>query len=357
MQSSRPDENDYTSVIVTGDAPILKAIELINESTYKLVLVCDTSGVLQGVITDGDIRRAILAHTSLEASVSLIMCKTPTYAFLGTPTREMIALMESKKIQALPILDKFHRVVGIETYMHAASRRQVQKSPVFLMAGGFGTRLRPLTQNCPKPLLKIGPRPLLESILLSFVEHGFDTFYISIHYLGDQVKEYFGDGRKWGVSITYVEETSPLGTAGALSLIKEPVSAPVIVMNGDLLTKVDFRALLDFHESTHASATMCVREYTMQVPYGVIELDGSRIVSIKEKPEHHYFVNAGIYVLSPNVVNGLTLGERVDMPDLMTKQVELGESVSTFPLHEYWLDIGRLGDFERAQQEFIEYFN
>ena len=343
-------------IILSSKNNLVDAIKVINEYPEKLALICEDKKLI-GVVTDGDIRRALLGHLSLETELSQIMCDKPITANVGDSAQHMAMIMRQHKIQALPIVDEAQTVVGVETYMQATQTRSKQKSPVFLMAGGFGTRLRPLTKSCPKPLLKVGPRPLLESIILSFIEHGFEEFYISLHYLAEQVREYFGSGEKWGVKIKYVEESTPLGTAGALSLIEEDLHTPIIVMNGDLLTKVDFKALLEFHESTGSAATMCVREYSMQVPYGVIKMDGSRMLSIHEKPEHHYFVNAGIYVLSDTLVNSLIPGTKVDMPDLLAGQVDGGNLVSTFPLHEYWLDIGRVGDFERAQQEFFEYFN
>jgi NDP-sugar pyrophosphorylase family protein len=204
--------------------------------------------------------------------------------------------------------------------------------------------------------LKIGPRPLLESILLSFIEYGFKKYYISVHYLSEQVKSYFGDGSKWGVKISYVEEASPLGTAGGLSLLPDSISVPVIVMNGDLLTKVDFSALLDFHLANESVATMCVREYSFQIPYGVIESDGIKITKITEKPSSNYFVNAGIYVISPDIIKNMQKNVPVDMPNIFTDLIDSKNVVSMFPLHEYWLDIGRLGDFEKAQNDILEFF-
>lgn len=348
---------EYQRVILSPSDSILDAIKVINENVPKLALVCDQDRCLLGVITDGDIRRALLSHVDLNGPVSDVMCKTPIFAGIGTSTQDMLSLMRREKIQALPILDLSRRVVGIETFMHATAPVTSHESAVFLMAGGFGTRLRPLTQNCPKPLLKVGPRPLLESILLSFIECGFKTFFISVHYLSAQVKEHFLDGSAWGVSITYIEEESPLGTAGAMSLLEHKIEAPLIVMNGDLLTKVDFSALLAFHESNASKATMCVREYSMQVPYGVIESKGSQITGITEKPVEHYFVNAGIYVLSPDVVNDLEPNKPLDMPDLLNQLIEEKRKVSMFPIHEYWLDIGRLGDFEQAQTDILEHFS
>jgi NDP-sugar pyrophosphorylase family protein len=216
------------------------------------------------------------------------------------------------------------------------------------MAGGFGTRLKPLTDNCPKPLLKVGDKPILETVLLSFIKSGFHDFYISTHYLPEMIKEYFGDGEKWGVSINYVYEETPLGTGGALGLLpKDLPELPVIMMNGDVLTKVDIEALLAFHNENDANATMCVREYEYQVPFGVIESEGYKIKSMVEKPMQRFHVNAGIYVVGRKIIEQVNNNEVVDMPTLLERYLD--KSVLMFPFHEYWLDIGRIDDFNRAQ--------
>ena len=225
------------------------------------------------------------------------------------------------------------------------------------MAGGFGTRLRPLTNSIPKVMLKVGARPILEIILLGFIEHGFVNFYISVYYLSDQIKEHFGDGSRWGVNINYIEELEPLGTCGALSLLPDTINEPIMIMNGDLLTNINFSSLLNFHKNHCSIATMCVREYTIEVPYGVVESSDSRITSIVEKPRQHYFVNAGVYVLAPEVFKNIPKSLKKDMPDLFNELIANKDNVFMFPLHEYWLDIGRLGDFEKAQQDVLNIFN
>jgi NDP-sugar pyrophosphorylase family protein len=225
------------------------------------------------------------------------------------------------------------------------------------MAGGFGTRLRPLTDVCPKPLLEIGGKPILETILESFVGSGFRNFYISVHYRADQIKDYFGDGRRWGVLINYVEEHEPLGTAGALGLLPDNLpDLPMIVMNGDILTQIDFSRLLAYHNEHQGIATLCVRQYEYQIPYGVVSMDAQRITGIVEKPIHSCFSNAGIYVLNKSLVQSIAKRQQIDMPQLLNQQILAGELVSMFPVHEYWLDIGRESDFLRAQGEFLKYF-
>ena len=225
------------------------------------------------------------------------------------------------------------------------------------MAGGLGTRLRPLTQDTPKPLLKVGNKPILETIIENFAKYGFVNITISVNYKADMIKEYFGDGSALGVNIDYIEESKRLGTAGALSLIKERPQEPFFVMNADLLTNVNFEHLLDFHLLERSVATMCVREYDYQVPYGVIETDGSLITSIKEKPLHKFFVNAGIYTLSPQVFEYIPKDEFYDMPTLFEDIIANNLKSVSFPIHEYWLDIGRMEEFEQAQNEYNEVFS
>lgn len=225
------------------------------------------------------------------------------------------------------------------------------------MAGGLGTRLRPLTQDIPKPLLKVGNKPILETIIKNFANHGFVNITISLNYKGEMIKDYFGDGSNFGVNIDYVEENMRLGTAGALSLIENKPNEAFFVMNADLLTDVNFSHLLDFHSFSNSDATMCVREYEYQVPYGVIEVEESNVTSIVEKPIQKFFVNAGIYVLSPKVFDYIPKNEFYDMPTLFNTFIEKEKRVISFPIHEYWLDIGRMSDFEQAQSEYFRVFN
>lgn len=348
---------NFINSIVSPDSTITDAVLAINKGGIRIAVVVDDSMHLKGVVTDGDIRRALLAHIDFKASVGTIMNAFPTVVPVGTSSAEIMAIMKEKSILHLPVVDEKNRLIFIETFEHVIDSKTKKSSPVFLMAGGFGTRLRPLTNSIPKVMLKVGSKPILETILLGFIEHGFSEFYISVFYLADQIKEHFGDGSKWGVNIHYVEEDNPLGTGGSLSLLPDHISEPLIVMNGDLLTRINFNSLLSFHRSRGAAATMCVREYTMEVPYGVIESNDIKITSIVEKPKQHYFVNAGVYVLSPDVFKKLPRDKHKDMPDLFNDLISAQKNVFMFPVHEYWLDIGRLGDFEQAQQDVINIFN
>jgi NDP-sugar pyrophosphorylase family protein len=224
------------------------------------------------------------------------------------------------------------------------------------MAGGLGKRLRPLTDEMPKPLLSVGNKPLLQNILESFVHQHFSHFFISVNYKADSIKNYFGDGSQWGIDIRYLEEDKRLGTAGALRLIAERPNAPVIVMNGDLLTRVNFRDLLNYHVERGSSATMCVCEYDVEVPFGVVEINGYQIEKIIEKPIHRFFVNAGIYVIDPDLFDMIPIDTYLDMTSFFDKMIDAGKKTAVFPIHEYWLDVGRVADLDRADFEFEKNF-
>lgn len=345
--------NRWTKSILPLPATMQDAIKTLNESSIKLVCLTNDHGELKGVITDGDIRRAIVSGKGLNTPVIEFMCETPITISPQDSRMSRKKAFEHHKLLYIPIISSQNKVIDIEVSQFVTTI--TQSNTVFLMAGGYGTRLRPLTEECPKPLLKVGSKPILETIIESFVNYGFQEFKVSVHYLADQIKDYFQDGLKFGVDIGYVEESKPLGTAGALSLLPTQTD-PLILMNGDLLTKVDFKELLTYHLNEQAQITMCVREYEYQVPYGVINVENNQVKEIIEKPIEKYFVNAGIYVLSPEVVNSLEKGSYKDMPDLINEYLNKGEKVALFPIHEYWLDIGRMADFERAQIDFLHNF-
>ncbi|MGQ9724136.1 MAG: nucleotidyltransferase family protein [Tepidimonas sp.] len=342
---------DWQGLLLRREDSIRQAIEVIDRGAKRIALVVDEAGRLQGTVTDGDIRRGILRHLSLEAPVAEVMNPRPRVLPHQYQRDDALRLLGSAQVLQVPIVDDDGVVVGLETLTDLLKRPRLE-NPVFLMAGGFGTRLRPLTDNCPKPMLPVGGRPLLEHILLDLIDYGFYRFYISVHYLREQVIQHFQDGSRWGVVIQYVHEDEPLGTAGALGLLpKEAVQRPVIVVNGDIMTRVNYEALLQDHDRHTPAATVCTRQYDLQVPYGVIAHDEQRITDITEKPVHHFFVSAGIYVLAPQVVHAIAPRVRLDMPDLLKREIASGREVRMFPVHEYWLDIGRMGDFEIAQRD------
>ncbi len=340
----------WQKTLISETSTIKQALEIINSEALRVAVVVDHNQKLLGMVTDGDIRRGLLNDLLLTDSVAKVMNLNPITALQYTSKEQLVRLMDQKQILSVPLLNRDGQVVGLET-LHSALSNEKYRNPVFIMAGGFGTRLRPLTDNCPKPMLKIGDKPILETVIRSFIKAGFSDFYISTHYMPEQIHQHFGDGSDLGVSISYVHEETPLGTGGALGLLPEdmPIDLPLIMINGDVLTKVDFQRLLSFHLENDADATMCVREYDYQIPYGVINGDGNRITSMVEKPIQRFFVNAGIYVLSPRIIHSVEKNQKIDMPSLLESHMEERQKVLMFPIHEYWLDIGRMDDFKQAQ--------
>ncbi|MEC7644229.1 nucleotidyltransferase family protein [Idiomarina sp.] len=339
---------DWRNVVVAPTTTVRESLQRLDSEALRIVLVCDSSSHLCGVVTDGDIRRALLKGVDLDSAVEAVMNRKPITITSSTPRSEALNLMQTRSILAVPVVDN-GVLVGLQTLQPRESSNRYE-NPVFIMAGGFGTRLRPLTDNIPKPMLKVGDKPMLEILLQNFIRRGFKNFYISTHYLPEVIKSYFGDGKNWNINITYVHEEQPLGTGGALGLLPEDTpNLPLIMVNGDVLTNVDFERVLDFHATNNGVATMCVREYDYQIPYGVIVGDGERIVSMEEKPIQRFFVNAGIYVVEPLIFKNVAKNHRIDMPTLLQNYLDNDQDVCMFPIHEYWLDIGRMDDFKRAQ--------
>jgi len=347
--------NIYKDILLTKDSTIKEALGVIDKGAMRIAIVLDANEKVVGTLTDGDVRRGLLNGLSLDSSIESLYFKEPTLANINDAKELIIQKALRKQIYQIPIVDDEGRLVKIEELSNLL-KTNAKNNRIILMAGGLGTRLRPLTEDVPKPLLKIGNKPILETIIENFAKYGFVNITISVNYKADMIKEYFGDGSALGVNIDYIEETKRLGTAGALSLIKERPQEPFFVMNADLLTNVNFEHLLDFHLMEHSVATMCVREYDYQVPYGVIETEGSLIISIEEKPVHKFFVNAGIYTLSPQVFEYIPKNEFYDMPTLFDDIIKDKLTTVSFPIHEYWLDIGRMSDFEQAQNEYSEIF-
>jgi len=343
--------HDWRNIILKQSDTMQKAIEVLNEEALQIALVVNDDDQLVGILTDGDIRRGLLKHYGLDTAVNKFMFTTPTLASTDETRDQILKKMNSVGIMQIPIIDENKHIVGLETLQHLLEKKRFD-NPVFLMAGGFGTRLQPLTDHTPKPLLTVGNKPILETILDQFIEAGFHNFYISTHYKAEMLREYFGDGTDWDVTISYIHENKPLGTAGALGLLPDGVpDMPVLMMNGDLLTKVDFSELLQFHMENGGEATMCVREYDFQVPYGVITANDHKVGSIVEKPIHKFFVNAGIYVLSPEIIKKVDGNCFLDMPHMLQKHIDVDGQVNMFPVHEYWLDIGQMEQFEQAQSD------
>jgi dTDP-glucose pyrophosphorylase len=349
--------SNVQETLVNATATIKDVVETIERAVAKVALIVDESGRLLGTVTDGDVRRGLLRGIQLTEPATAIMNSKPRIAHTHDDPAAIVDMMRRNICRQVPILDGDGRVVALRTLEEALAVPR-RPNPVFLMAGGRGQRLRPLTDDTPKPMLRIAGRPILQIIVENLVQQGFTDFYISVNYKRDIVRKHFGDGTAWGARIRYVEEeeSQPLGTAGALSLIPELPKHPMIVMNGDILTKVAFGSLLDFHHEHGSVATMCVRDYFVQVPFGVIELDEHRLSEIVVKPVHRFLVNAGIYVLEPSAVAMVPAGAAFDMPSLFERLAKERRQASVFPITEYWLDIGRMDDFNKANDDYVREF-
>lgn len=342
--------SDWQKILVEPERQLSDAIQLLDQQGKRSLVVVDADRTLLGIVSDGDVRRSLLKGIKLTDPVSSIMQRQPKVAAADWSKTRLLSCMERYQLLFLPVVDEQNRIIRIE-FLYDLLQKPKLDNPVCLMAGGFGTRLRPLTESCPKPMLKLGDKPILELIMLRFIQAGFHRFFISTHYMPEQIISHFGDGSKWGVSIKYIHESKPLGTAGALGMLPHAdIDQPVFVMNGDLLTDIDFLELLSFHEEKGGEATVCVRQFEYQIPYGVVTTEGHHIKGIVEKPMQKYFVNAGIYLLEPELVAQVKPGTVLDMPGLLTQRIDAGSAINHFALAQDWIDIGRLDDFKRAQQ-------
>jgi len=334
---------EWKNCLLSEEATILEAINNLNQTALQIVLVLSRSNKLIGTITDGDIRRALLKGESLERNLKSVMNRKPFVVTADITKSMAFILMQANKIYHIPIVDDDGKVVGLHILHQLIEPNEIQNT-IVIMAGGKGTRLLPYTENCPKPLVLVAGRPILEHIILRAKEEGFNKFIVSIHYLGKMIQDYFEDGSKFGVEIKYLEEYSPLGTAGALSLLKESILAPFLVTNGDVLTDIKYADIIQFHKLHGAMATMAIKMHEWMNPYGVVLTKGISIIGFEEKPVNRSYINAGIYVLDPSSLNFLSKGEVCDMPSLFTRMRAKNNHVIAYPMHEPWTDIGRPSD-------------
>ncbi|WP_169752561.1 nucleotidyltransferase family protein [Campylobacter mucosalis] len=342
-------------VKISLNTTIKEALRTINDGAMKIAIVTDENNRLLGTITDGDIRRGLLEGVSLDAKVENIIFKAPTVARVTDTKDEILRIAISKKLHQIPIIDELGRVLGMEE-IEGLIRPKKKQNKVILMAGGLGVRLRPLTENMPKPMLKVGGKPIIQTIIEKFAEYGYENITMCVNYKSEIIKNYFADGSKFGVNIEYILETKRMGTAGALSLLTKKPDEPFFVMNGDLLTNINYEHLHDFHLLNSSMATMCVREYDFTIPYGVVKTENNKILSITEKPTYNFFVSAGIYMLSPEVLDFIPKDEFFDMPTLFDMMVKNNKNVGSFEIKDYWLDIGRMEEYKRANDEYGDVF-
>jgi dTDP-glucose pyrophosphorylase/predicted transcriptional regulator len=344
---------NWRDVLIPPSATLGDVLARIDTSGYQIALVVERDDRLLGVVTDGDVRRAILQGMQLSSAVTVVMNKAPVTARQGAGSREQLAAMRRHVVHQLPIITENNTVVGLVLIDDLIGATEKPNWAV-LMAGGLGARLRPLTESVPKPMLVVRGKPILEGILENLVNEGFRKFFVSVNYRAEMIMDHFGDGSSWGIEISYLREDTRLGTAGALSLLPGVPQHPILVMNGDLLTRANVSSLLEFHEAHKSVATMAVREYDLQVPYGVVHTSGDRITAVVEKPVQKFFINAGIYVLSPQALTQIPADTYFDMPNLFDRLNGSGALTIAFPLRDFWLDIGRVEDYVQANMQ-LEY--
>lgn len=346
--SSTLPAKDWRRTLLPAKASLHEAIRNLDVSALQIALVISEEGQLVGTLTDGDIRRGLLRGLDLTSPIESIIFRSPFVVPPALGRDLVLELMQANHLRQLPIVDADHRVVGLHLWDEITSPTH-KPNRMVVMAGGKGTRLRPFTENCPKPLLPVAGKPMLEHILLRAKSEGFQHFTFAIHYLGHMIEDYFGHGERWQVHIDYLREDSPLGTAGALRLLSPRPEEPFLISNGDVLTDVHYGELLDFHLRYESAATMAVRPHEWQHPFGVVHTNGIDLVGFEEKPVFRTHVNAGIYVLDPTALDALTDDGPCDMPTLFERLKEKGLRTTVYPMHEPWLDVGRPSDYETAQ--------
>lgn len=347
----------HERVLIGDEATIRDAIGIIEAASFQIALVVKEDGLLLGTVTDGDIRRGLLRGLGLDDVVAQVMNRRPITARVGTSRDELLALMTTRMIKQIPLVDADGRIVGLELLDNLLRGPAVNDNPVVILAGGLGTRLHPLTENTPKPLLKVGGQPVLELIVNQFRAYGFHKLFISINHFGQRIEEYFGDGQRHGMSICYLRESQPLGTAGPLSILPESLELPCVVVNGDVLTKVSFEHMLQFHREGGFDLTIGVKEYPFQVPFGVVVASGDRVLEFREKPAETRLINAGVYVLEPGILGMVPRHTYYDMNQLIERLLgESGRKVGAFLIHEYWMDIGTAADYQQAQWDYLAHF-
>jgi dTDP-glucose pyrophosphorylase/CBS domain-containing protein len=340
--------NRLRTVCIAPEASISEAIAHLNEAGTGALMLCDAEGKLRGMITDGDIRRAVIRQIPLSDPCERIATSEPVSASEPISPSDALRIMNEHDIHQLPLVDGTGHIVDFLLRKDLLPQAQHDLQAV-IMAGGYGKRLMPLTEKVPKPMLPVGERPLLELILQQLRRAGIHDVNLTTHYLPDSISDHFGHGEHFGVRLNYSREENPLGTAGGLRLMARP-QGPFLVINGDVLTGVPFQQMLQYHRSHRAMLTVGVRKYEQQVPFGVVDCDDVRITKIEEKPSHSYFINAGTYMLEPAAWDRIPEGERFDMTDLIHALLEAGETVIGFPIMEYWIDVGRHEDYVKAQE-------
>jgi dTDP-glucose pyrophosphorylase len=339
----------WRKAMLSANVAIRDAIRNLDETGIKIILVINHAGVLEGTVSDGDIRRGLIKGFELHQSISKILNRNFLVVTPDISSELVMQLMTANKIQQIPVVNAQHQVVGLHLWDEITSPPS-RSNQMVIMAGGLGKRLLPHTENCPKPLLPIAGKPILEHIIERAKLEGFNHFVFAVRHLGHMIEDHFASGERLGVKIDYLREDSPLGTAGALGLLSLP-NEPFVVTNGDVMTDIRYGELLDFHIRHDAAATMAVRAHEWQNPFGVVQTEGIEIIGFEEKPIFRSYINAGIYVLDPGTLKFLQANQNCDMPTLFERLQENNLRTVAYPMHEPWLDVGRPDDLIQANKE------
>ena len=346
-----PSEPIWCKAILPANATIAQAISNLDNVAIKIVLVANESNVLEGTVSDGDIRRGLIHGLNMDSLLTSVICRNPLVVPPGMKEEFVMHLMRANKVQQIPVVDELHRIIGLHLW-DELNRPSARPNLMVIMAGGLGSRLLPYTQHCPKPLLPIAGKPMLEHTIERAKLEGFGYFVLALNYLGHMVEEYFGNGERLGVQIDYLREESPLGTAGALGLLNPLPDIPFVVTNGDVITEIRYGEMLDFHKRFEAIATMAVRVHEWQHPFGVVQTKDFEIVGFEEKPVSRSHINAGIYVIEPIALSLLYPNSQCDMPTLFERLHANKKRIIAYPMHEAWLDVGRPDDLKKANLNY-----
>ena len=337
---------DPSKYFISPKSSIRDAIEVIDNGAAQVALVVDSNKKLLGLVTDGDVRRGIIKNLSLDGAVSSIMTNSPIVLSLGAKKAEILQLMREKLIHHIPLVDGNGCVCSLEVLDDLLKKRSLS-NPVVIMAGGKGERLGSLTKNCPKPMLEVNGKPMLETILEKCIDAGFKNFYISVNYLKDKIIKHFSLGEKWGVNISYLEEGEPLGTCGSLKLLPNNLVDDILVLNGDVLTDLEYDRFMTYHQKSSNAMTVCTRSHRVRIPFAVMTSSGAKLERFVEKPMYDFQVNAGVYILSPTLIEKIP-SKFYNMTDLVDDLLDSKSPVGVFPIHENWKDIGNPIDFKEA---------
>jgi dTDP-glucose pyrophosphorylase len=346
---------EIVKIFINAEDSIKTALEVIDKGGRGIALILDDEKRLIGTLTDGDIRRAILKGLSLDEPVKAVMNSNYVFVTRNYSRTLVTTIFQNRGIRQLPVLDDDMRVVDVIFY-HEFFEEKAKENWALIMAGGLGTRLHPLTQEMPKPMLKVGAKPIIETIIEQLRSYGYKNIVLCLNYKADIIKNYFQDGANFGVNIKYVSERKRLGTAGAIRLAREYIDRPFFVLNGDILTKLNFDQFMQFHIKSGNTITIGTKKYEIQIPYGVVNLKDEKVIDLQEKPSSSYFISGGMYCLDPEAIDRIPEDEYFDITQLISGYLDRGEKVGSFPITEYWMDIGQIDDYHQANLDYGSMF-